>query len=292
MNNYSPDALAILGFGYKDTPSPAEIQDAFHRLAAVHHPDRGGDGDQMRRLLEARDALMPHAKRTSASAARSVTRRARMLENPDTRALQEFSQRVHVDLASCFLALPKIKAWGLSLDHPRAAKIARGEANRSKRAEWSPGSMSFDAAETMAASAGGTGDAVMDDLVGRCRSALSDTTYAPGQILDDDQDALIAKMMRLKAALKPRDRERLEMRFEHGLSIQEIAVALGVADKTIYAAIERMKSILRGALERSDWEEAHNLLLRLAADEDDAAPVVLSKNGQLGWDLDAAEVQP
>lgn len=216
---------------------------------------------------------------------------ARMLENPDTRALQEFSQRVHVDLASCWLALPKIKEWGLSLDHPRAAKIARGEANRSKRAEWSPGSLSFDNAETMAASAGGTGDAKMDDLIDRCRSAAADETCAPGQILDaDDQDALISRMMRLKAALKPRDRERLEMRFEKGMSIQEIAVALGVADKTIYKSIERMKDILRAALERSDWEDAHNGL-RLAGAGAPAA-VVLDKTGQLGWDLDAQEVQP
>jgi len=291
MSCFDPDALETLGFGYKDQPSTAEVQSAFHKLAAIHHPDRGGNNEAMRRLIEARDALMPHAKRTSASAARSVTRRARALENPDTRALQEFSQRVHVDLASCFLALPKIKEWGLSLDHPRAAKIARGEANRSKRAEWSPGGLSFDVAETIAASAGGTGDAKMDDLIDRCRSAAADETYAPGQILDDDQDAMIAKMMRLKAALKPRDRERLEMRFEKGMSIQEIAVALGVADKTIYAAIARMKGILRAALERSDWADAHNLL-RLASGDDAPAPVVLDKTGQLGWDLLDAEVQP
>lgn len=285
----TPEALEILGFGYQDTPSPSEIQDAFHRLAAVHHPDRGGDGDQMRRLLEARDLLMPRAQRTSAAATRSANRRARTLKNPDTRAIQEFSRLAKVDLASCWLALPKIKEWGLSLDHPRAAKIARGEHNRAIRAEW-PGGMSFDSAEMLAASAGGSGDAELEDLAEKCRGAVADETFAPGQIDDGGADGQISRMMRLKNAVKPRDRETLELRFERGLNIAEIAAEVGKTPSAIYARFDRMKPILRAARERADWEEEHNGML--LAHGNAPAPVVLSKNGQLGWDLLDAEVQP
>lgn len=55
---------------------------------------------------------------------------------PSIAEIQAFAARASADIASCWLALPRIQKWGLTLDHPRAAKLARGEANRSVRAQW------------------------------------------------------------------------------------------------------------------------------------------------------------
>lgn len=46
----------VLGVGAN--ASKDEIESAYRRLAAQHHPDRGGDPDQMARINGARDALL------------------------------------------------------------------------------------------------------------------------------------------------------------------------------------------------------------------------------------------
>lgn len=44
--------------GIKHDASKADVEKAFRRLAAEHHPDRGGDEQQMARINAARDALL------------------------------------------------------------------------------------------------------------------------------------------------------------------------------------------------------------------------------------------
>lgn len=46
----------VLGIGAN--ASKDEVETAYRRLAAIHHPDRGGDADQMARINGARDALL------------------------------------------------------------------------------------------------------------------------------------------------------------------------------------------------------------------------------------------
>ena len=44
--------------GVSAQASRAEIETAYRRLASEHHPDRGGDAQQMARINAARDALL------------------------------------------------------------------------------------------------------------------------------------------------------------------------------------------------------------------------------------------
>jgi DnaJ-domain-containing protein 1 len=44
--------------GVQVSASDREIKQAVHRLALAHHPDRGGKGDQMAAILEARGVLL------------------------------------------------------------------------------------------------------------------------------------------------------------------------------------------------------------------------------------------
>lgn len=116
--------------------------------------------------------------------------------------------------------------------------------------------------------------------------------FSPDQITDRINEIIeheyrISLVMRLKAAVKPRDREILELRFEKGMKIREIAEHLARSRADIYAAIKRMRPLLRDARERAEWELEHSILEKGTGD----APVVLDKTGQLGWDL-GAEVQP
>lgn len=50
------EALDLLGL--KQNASTKQIRIAYRRLAAQHHPDRGGDADQFRRVREAYELLM------------------------------------------------------------------------------------------------------------------------------------------------------------------------------------------------------------------------------------------
>jgi hypothetical protein len=50
------EALALLSLN--ENPSVEAINEAFRRLAAETHPDRGGDEDEFRRISEARDVLI------------------------------------------------------------------------------------------------------------------------------------------------------------------------------------------------------------------------------------------
>ena len=208
------------------------------------------------------------------------------MKTPSQQEMQEFAQRARADLASAYLALPKIKKHGLDLDHPRAAKFARGEMNRSTRSEWSLG-IGLDQAETLAAAP--SGDSQVADLIEKCRAGLADETFAPGQIDELGEDERrIQRMLELKNQLKPRDREILELRFEQGLSIKEIAERVEKTDGAIYAAFHKLKPELRGIKERQDWVDEHCGLDKLAGGVD-AAPVILRANQQLGWDLGGAE---
>ena len=130
-------ACAILGIR-ADTDIPkADILGAFRSLASTNHPDRGGDTAVMRELIEARDLLLDQRSRY-----REQPQRTRV-ETAEAQEMQAFSQRVKVNLADCWLALPRIQKWGLTLDHPRAAKLARAEANRSIRSEWAGGGVTM-----------------------------------------------------------------------------------------------------------------------------------------------------
>ena len=66
-----------------------------------------------------------------------------MSTTPSLAEIQLFSNKIKIDLADCYLALPRIQKWGLSLDHPRAGKLARAEANRSIRSEWAGGGVTM-----------------------------------------------------------------------------------------------------------------------------------------------------
>jgi DNA-directed RNA polymerase specialized sigma24 family protein len=225
---------------------------------------------------------------------------------PDLQEMQAFAKRAGCDVASAYLALPKIAEHKLTIDHPRAAKLARGQANRSARAEWS-------CALTMPESDGRAGTVDADTPLCAERGAMqvdesqiaprfrdrekkedkrwpmalvhSDarlTTYAPGQIDEESEiEARIKRALHLKYQVEPRDREVLELRFERGLKIAEIAEKTGKTRAAIYKSLDRMKPLLYDARERSDWEDEHNGL-RIGTGD---APVVLHKNQQLGWDL-------
>lgn len=100
-----------------------------------------------------------------------------------------------------------------------------------------------------------------------------------------------AIMMDLRGSLKKHDQEILELRFERGLNIYEIAAHFGQTHKAIRAAFQRIAEILFKARERKEWADEHcNLQVLAADDEMPVVPVVLEKDGQLGWDLDG-EVQ-
>ena len=47
----------FLTLGLRPTATLADARERFHALALEHHPDRGGDGEQMRRIIEAFDVV-------------------------------------------------------------------------------------------------------------------------------------------------------------------------------------------------------------------------------------------
>lgn len=258
--------------GVSDAAKPDEVRDRCRILASQHHPDHGGDPAIMAAINTARDILL--------SGVRTQPRKKALI-SPHAAEMEVFAKRVKVDLAAAYLALERIQKWGLSLDHPRAEKLARAEKNRFMRGQWSLG-VSLDRAEAVAGSTG-HGDDDLENHREQCREAIADFRYAPAG-WDDDAGEItrerIEMLLKLKHALKPRDRETIELRFEKGLSIQEIAVEKGQSDKTIYAAFARMRDVLPGALERKIWVDEH-----CKGEGTGDAPVILEKNHQLGWDL-------
>ena len=290
-----PEAARVLGLAdevHEYRFSKDDVKHAFRARASRVHPDRGGEEWHMRELYEARDVLL---RRSEKPAAR--TRKAG-LETEFAQEMQAFARRAstdktHVDLADAYLALPRIRKWGLELDDPRAEKLARAEVNRGKRNEWS-GGIGLEQAEdlaTMTHSVSLSRDSA--DLADRCADKVRDETYAPGQTDDGDADEIrekqIQELLKYKAALKPRDREVLEMLFEDDLTIKEVAARTGKGVKAIYEALKRMRTqgLLADEKARREWAEEHNGL-RLATGDDAPVPVVLLKNQQLAWDLGVA----
>ena len=258
--------------GVDDDATADEIRTLCRALASKNHPDRGGDPSTMAAIFEARDELLLTARKKP---------HVKLVVSPLFAEMEVFAKRVKVDLAAAYLALERIQKWGLSLDHPRAEKLARAERNRFLRGQWSLG-VSLDRAEALAGSSDHAG-ADLENHREQCRSATADFRYAPQGWGDDAGEITrerIEMLLKLKHALKPRDRETIELRFEKGLSIKEIAVEKGQSDKAIYAAFARMCKILPGALERKLWTDEH-----CSAEGSGDAPVILEKNQQLGWDL-------
>ena len=285
------DAARILALADEEHEyrfSKDDVKRAFRTKASHVHPDHGGEEWQMRALLEARDALLQRTPKPAR------TRKAG-LETAFAQEMQEFARRAStkrtaVDLADAWLALPRIRKWGLELDDPRSAKLARAEVNRGKRSEWS-GGIGLEQAEDLAAmthSVSLSRDSA--DLADRCAGGMRDEKYAPGQVDDGDPDAVrekqIQELLKYKAALKPRDREILELLFEDDLTVKEIAGKLGKGVGAIYEALKRMRKqgLLADEKARREWADEHNNM-RLALGDDAPVPVVLLKTGQMGWDL-------
>ena len=330
LTSMSPiTASAILGI--RADSSREEILFAFRSLASTNHPDRGGACEVMRDLIEARDLLL-----TSACHHHPQQPRRARLESADALEMEAFSRRIKVDLADCWLALPRIWQHGLTIDHPRAAKLARGEANRSARADRAAGVITPPRDGRQAAADSdtdgdtdtGIGDTFMrvDDsqLADRFRekkhadkkwsmtlinpaapetpieklAAKEDAAARVSKGLPaDPQEALFVeredqkkKALALRAALKPRDREVLDLYIGQGLTFKQVAEIIGKTDKAVYASVKRMRTPLRDARERKEWVDEHCSLEKLATGVE-SAPIVLQKDQQLGWDLEGMGVQ-
>ncbi|MBW9248892.1 MAG: hypothetical protein GJU72_07450 [Acidithiobacillus ferriphilus] len=250
--------------------------------------------------------------------------------------IEAFSKKIKVDLASCWLAIPRIQKWGLSLDHPRAGKLARGEMNRGIRAEWSGSRVTMppldgrqrvvDAdSDTDRPGTAGTWMPVNKEKIAECfhdkpakdkkwamaaihiddgapatplqklveKEDAADRVAAglpsdPLEALDLKREAQKREALALRGALKPRDRPVLDLYVGQGLSIKQAAERLGKKPKTLYETVKRMGKPMRTERLRREWVATHCSIETLAGGVE-SAPVVLSKTGQLGWDL---EVQP
>ncbi len=226
--------------------------------------------------------------------------------------IEAFSKKIKVDLASCWLSIPRIKKWGLSLDHPRAGKLARGEMNRSIRSEWACGLIMPEIdgqagvvdAETPFTQERAAMRVDEGQLAPRFQAkpekdkkwpmplinfAEKFTEFAPGQVDEEsEREQQIKRLLQFKNRLKPRDREVLELSFEHGLSIKEIAEKVEKTGGAIYATFSKLKNEIKGIKERQDWVDEHCSLDKLAGGVE-SAPVILQANQQLGWDLGGAQ---
>ncbi len=236
--------------------------------------------------------------------------------------IEAFSKKIKVDLASCWLSIPKIEKWGLSLDHPRAGKLARGEMNRGIRAEWAGGRVTMPPRDGRAGTVGSDTDVDGRDAVSH-EKPTKDKKWAMAAIHADDalpvtplgkllekeeereraanglpadaQEALDLEReeqkkqaLALRGALKPRDRPVLDLYVGQSLSIKETAERLGKKPKTLYETVKRMGGPMREERVRREWVQEHCSIEQLAGGVE-SAPVVLGASGQLGWDL---EVQP
>lgn len=324
-----PDAARALGLvdaEHEYRFRKEDVTAAFRAKASATHPDHGGEEWQMRAILEARDVLLRRAEKPART-------RRQHLETAEALEMQEFSARIKVDLASCYLALPRIRKHGLNLDNPRAEKLARGEANRWKRGDKAVGGVITPPRDGLAAIAdsnpegdvdgtGGTWMKVDESLIAeRFREkpekpkkwardlihpatpltplgALIEKEEAAARVAaglpadlqeaaDAEREALKKRALDLREAIKPRDREVLDLYIGQGLSIKQIAEIAGKTDKAVYASIARMGAPLREARERKEWVDEHCAIEKLSCGVE-SAPVVLSKTGQMGWDLGVA----
>jgi DNA-binding CsgD family transcriptional regulator len=326
LTSMSPiTASAILGI--RADSSREEILFAFRSLASTNHPDRGGACEVMRDLIEARDLLL-----TSACHHHPQQPSRARLESADAQEMEAFSRRIEVDLADCYLALPRIWNHGLTLDHPRAAKLARGEANRSLRADRAAGVItppsdgrqaSSDSDSDTDAPSGGTWVKVDESQLAACfrekkhadkkwamtlinpaspstpvdsliaKEAAADRVASglpadPQEAIDAEREAQKKRALALRSALKPRDRQVLDLHVGQGLTFKQIADIVGKTDKAVYASVKRMHSPMRAERERKNWVDEHCSIEKLACGVK-SAPVVLDKAGQLGWDLGGAK---
>ena len=60
----------FLTLSLRPTATLAEARERFHDLAMCHHPDRGGDAEAMRRIIEAYDAVRDRLARAARTEAR------------------------------------------------------------------------------------------------------------------------------------------------------------------------------------------------------------------------------
>lgn len=312
-----------------------DVNAAFRALASKVHPDRGGEAWQMRALLEARDVLLQRSEKPAARSRKAGLETAEVIE------MRAFARRAStkkttvdlVDLADAWLALPRIRKWGLTLDHPRAGKLARAEANRSKRAErcagvitpprdgrqgvtdsesddtgtggtwtWMPVDES-QLAERFREKAAAKGKKWAMDLINPSaptppletliekEDAASRVARGlpadPAEARDAERESLKKAALGMRAALKPRDREVLDLYVGQGMTAKQVADCIGKTDKAVYASIARMKTPMREERERKEWVDEHCSIEKLACGVA-SAPVILQKDQQLGWDLGGA----
>lgn len=319
-----PDAARVLGLvddEHEYRFRKEDVTAAFRKKASAMHPDRGGEEWQMRALLEARDMLLQRREKPARA-------RKAGLETAEALEMQKFSARIKVDLASCYLALPRIRKHGLDLDNPRAEKLARGEASRFKRGDKPVGGIVDAPRDGLAANnsngdatagPGGTFMKVDESLIAeRFRekptkgkrwamdlinppapttplARLIEKEEAeervarglpadPAEAADAEREALKKRALGLRAALKSRDRVVLDLYIGQGMTAKQVAERIGKTDKAVYASVARMKGPLREARERKEWVAEHCNLEKLACGVE-PVPVVLSKTGQMGWDL-------
>jgi hypothetical protein len=62
----------FLVLGLRTNASLPEARDRFHELALQHHPDRGGNAEQMRRLIEAYDLIRDRLSKAARAAPEPV----------------------------------------------------------------------------------------------------------------------------------------------------------------------------------------------------------------------------
>jgi hypothetical protein len=66
----------FLTLGLRPNAKLAEARERFHELALQHHPDRGGNAEQMRRLIEAYDLIRDRLAKAARSAPEPAPRPA------------------------------------------------------------------------------------------------------------------------------------------------------------------------------------------------------------------------
>jgi len=55
-------AFALFGFSIDGRPTPEEVKERYRELAKKYHPDKGGDEDKMKEIIEAYELLIGKSK--------------------------------------------------------------------------------------------------------------------------------------------------------------------------------------------------------------------------------------